>query len=88
MDWAQILVIILSTFLGIFLILGIVLIVMLIKLTHQIRAVSDSAGRTVKMFEKTMTSARGLVSLPMIIKLVTKYAKKRHAKGGDHVDKE
>jgi hypothetical protein len=88
MDWAQILVVILTTVLAIFLILGIVLMVMLLKLTRQIRRVAGSAERSVHMFEKTLVQARGLVSLPLIIKMVTKYIKKHHAKGDVHVDKE
>jgi hypothetical protein len=40
MDWAQVLVVILSLFLAIFLLLAIVLTVMLIKVTRQIKTVT------------------------------------------------
>lgn len=41
MEWAQILVIILSVFLALFLILGIVLTALLIKVTKQIKSVTE-----------------------------------------------
>ena len=55
-DWAQILVIILSIFLAVFLLLAIVLAVMLIRITRQIKTVTHSAMRTVEHME---TAAAG-----------------------------
>lgn len=86
MDWAQILVIILAIFLGVFLILGIVLVVMFIKVTQQIRMVVGTAERTMKIFERVLSQARGFASPLVIMKIVAKYIKKRQKKGGNHVD--
>lgn len=86
MDWAQVLVVILAVFLGIFLLLGITLIIMLIKVTHQIRLVAGSAERTVKVLEKTIAQARGLASPLLIMKMVAKFIKKYRTKGDSHVN--
>lgn len=88
MDWAQILVVILASFLALFILLGIVLVIILIKVSRQIKAVAGSAERTVRVFEKTLVQARGLVSLPLLVKMATKYVKKYRAKGEVNVDKE
>lgn len=49
MDWAQVLVIILALFLAVFLLAGIILVVLLIRVTHQIRQVTTAAQHTVDM---------------------------------------
>ena len=46
MDWAQILVIILAVFLAIFLLAGIILLVMLIRITQQIKHVTSTEQDT------------------------------------------
>ena len=51
MDWAQILVIILSLLLAIFLLMAIFLVGMLIKVTRQIKRVTESAERTAGRIE-------------------------------------
>jgi len=56
MDWAQILVIILSLCLVAFLGLGIFLIVMLIRVTQQIKTITKSAERTAGHIEQAITS--------------------------------
>lgn len=55
MDWAQVLVIILSIFLAIFLLLGIVLLALLIKVTIQIKKVTESAQKTADGIEGIVT---------------------------------
>lgn len=86
MDWAQILVIILASFLALFLLLAVVLVIIMIRVTRQIKSVTSSAERTVQLFEKTISQARGLASLPVIIKIVQKYMRKMKSKAGSHVD--
>ena len=81
MDWAQILVIVLAVFLGLFLLLGIALVIMLIKVTQQIRLVAGTAERTLKAFEKTLSQASLLASPMMAIKIIRKFFKKHQTKG-------
>ncbi|HTJ73004.1 MAG TPA: hypothetical protein VL481_00245 [Verrucomicrobiae bacterium] len=76
MDWAQVLVIILSLFLGLFLLLAIVLTVMLIKVTQQIKAVTDSAQRTAEHIEKTVAGVTRFTSPMVLMRMITKYFKK------------
>ena len=80
MDWAQILVIILSVFLALFLLLAIVLVVMLIKVTRQIKTVTDSAQRTVAHMESAAAGFSKTTSPLFVLGLVKKFfnkAKKR-----------
>lgn len=72
----EILVVILSIFLFIFLVVGIVLTIYLIKLTRDIRKVTESAGRTVTNLESIVSGASKLVSPLFIAELVGKYIKK------------
>lgn len=72
MDWAQVLVIILSVFLAIFLVLGIVLLIALIKISRQIKTITASVERTVSGFEHTATNISRLTSPMYIGKFVTK----------------
>lgn len=76
MDWAQILVIILSIFLAIFLLLAIILTVLMIKVTRQIKEVTGTAARTAQGLEKAIAGFTALTSPLVIIKTVMKYLKK------------
>lgn len=76
---AQILVIILSVTLTIFLIFAIVLFAYLIKLSRQIKRVTDSAEKTVDHIESAVAQAVKM-SLPMYVsdlfsKIVNKFKK-------------
>jgi uncharacterized protein YoxC len=73
---AEILVIILSIFLAIFLILGIILSIYLIKLSREIRAVTQSAGRTVEHIESAVSGITKLTSPLFIAGIVGRYIKK------------
>lgn len=76
MDWAQILVIILSIFLAIFLLLGITLAVMLIRVTKQIRQIADSAQHTVDNIESVVAGVTKVTSPVFLLGLLTKQFKK------------
>ena len=76
MDWAQILVIILSVFLAIFLLLAIVLTTLLIKVTRQIKSVTDSAERTATSIEGVVANVTRITSPSFLIRAVTKRLKK------------
>lgn len=80
MEWAQILVIILSIFLAIFLILAIVLTILLIKVTRQIKDVTHTAARTALGFEKAIASLSAISSPVFILQSVMKYVKKHKKK--------
>lgn len=77
MDWAQVLVIILSIFLAIFLLLGIILVTLLIKVTRQIKSVTESAERTVGHIEGAAASVARFTSPSFLISFITKQFKKR-----------
>jgi len=73
---AEILVIILSVTLTVFLVFAIILTVYLINLTRQIRKVTDSAERTVGNIESAVSQAVR-TSLPVLItEMFTKFLKK------------
>ena len=76
MEWAQILVLILSVFLALFLFFGIVLVILLIKVTNQIRSVTESAQRTALKFEGVANSAAKFASPIALAKLVSSFIKK------------
>ena len=76
MDWAQILVIILSIFLAIFLLLAIILTVLMIKVTRQIKEVTGTAARTAQGLEKAIASFTAISSPLVIVQTVMKYIKK------------
>lgn len=84
MDWAQILVIILSLFLAIFLLLAIILLAMLIKVTRQIKTVTKSAMRTAEHVESAVAGiskfSSPLFVLGTIKKLIKKQTYKRKGK--------
>lgn len=70
MDAAQILVIILSIFLAIFLLLGIILLFLLIRVTKQIKDVTESAQRTVHGFEKMVQGVNKVATPAVISKII------------------
>lgn len=70
MDWSQILVIILALFLAIFLLLAIILTALLIKVTKQIKEVTESAQRTVYGFEKMVTGISKITSPAILGKII------------------
>lgn len=72
MNATEILVIILSVFLALFLLAGIVLTVLLIKVTLQIRRVTTKAEQTADSFESAMKNASGVASKAMIGRVVLK----------------
>jgi uncharacterized protein YoxC len=72
----EILVIILSIFLAIFLILGIILSIYLIKLTRNIRQVTEAAGRTVNTIESAVAGASKIASPLFMAEIIGRYIKK------------
>ena len=70
MDWAQILVIILSVFLAMFLLLAIALRVMLIRLTKQIKNVTSVAERTAIKLETVASNAAMATSPVALVKII------------------
>lgn len=70
MDWAQILVIILSVFLAMFLLLAIALTVMLIRLTKQIKNVTSVAERTAIKLETVASNAAMATSPVALVKII------------------
>lgn len=75
MDWAQILVIILSSFLALFLLLAIILVVLLIRVTQQIRSVTESAKRTAGSIESIVAGAQKFSSPALVMSMVAKQMK-------------
>jgi uncharacterized protein YoxC len=73
---AEILVIILSITLAVFLILGIVLTIYLIKLTRDIRAITQSAERTVNNIESAVSGVARLTSPLFFAEMIARYIKK------------
>lgn len=80
MDWAQILVIILSIFLALFLLLAIILTALFIKLTRQIKAVTGSAQRTAESVEKAVVGFTNVTSPLYLTKMLAKQIKKYKSK--------
>ena len=80
----EILVVILSIFLAIFLALGIVLAIYLIKLTRDIRNITESAGRTVNTIESVVEGASKVASPLFMAEMIGRYIKKfRKSKKGE-----
>ncbi|MDN5275703.1 MAG: exported protein of unknown function [Candidatus Saccharibacteria bacterium] len=73
---AEILVIILSIFLALFLLLGIILTVYLIRLTGEIKKITQSAKRTVDSFEDAVTNASKFASPMYVAKIIGSTIKK------------
>lgn len=81
---AEILVIILSVVLTIFLIVGMVLIVYLIVLTRQIRKVTKSAERTVEDFGSVVSKVSKVVQPIFVAETINSFMKKfKKKKKGD-----
>lgn len=76
----EILVIILSAFLALFLLVGIVLAVLLVRVTQQIKRVTMSAERTVNGLESTMAGVNKVAAPAMLAKLVLEQVSKRRKK--------
>lgn len=72
----EILVIIISIFLGFFLLLGIILIVYLIKLTRNIRNLTMSASRTASTIEAAVSGISKVTSPLFVAEMIGKYFKK------------
>ena len=73
---AEILVIILSIFLAIFLILGGILVIYLINLTKQIREITKSAEHTVSGLDSLISNAVKMASPMVVAGFISKMAKK------------
>ena len=73
---AEILVIILSIFLAVFLVLGIALLVYLIKLTKQIREVTKTAENTMNTIDSAVSGVAKVVSPMFMAKMFTKFMEK------------
>ncbi len=70
MDGSQILVAILGTALAIFLVLAIVLVVILIRVAHQIQRVTTTAERVVAGFENIVGSVQKAVAPAVVSRFV------------------
>ena len=73
---AEVLVVILSIFLALFLILGITLTIYLINLTRQIRKVTNAAERTVGNLESVVSKFSKVISPIFVAEMVTKFIRK------------
>lgn len=80
MEWAQVLVIILSVTLAVFLLFSIVLVIMLIRVTRQIQAVTGAAERTAKRFESVASEVASFMSAKAIMRAVTSFINKKDKK--------
>jgi uncharacterized protein YoxC len=79
---AEILVIILSMALAVFLVLGIVLIIYLIILTRQIRNVASSAERTIESVESVATGISRVITPIYMGEMIAKiFSKIKKSKG-------
>lgn len=76
MDWAYVLVIILSVFLALFLLLSVILAILLIRVTIQIKSVTDSAQRTAGTIEELLKNAKRFSGPALLVKEALKQAKK------------
>ncbi len=72
----EILVIILSIFLAIFLVVSIILVVYLIRVSRDIKNVTESASRTVAGFEKSINNISRITTPMFAVDLIKKYIKK------------
>lgn len=83
---AEVLVIILSIFLAVFLVLAVTLSIYLIKLTRDIRGITQSAGRTVNNLESAVSRATKFTPPIYIIEQISKYIRK-YMKSNDKKNK-
>jgi len=80
MDWAQVLVIILSVVLAIFLIFAIVLTALLIRVTVQIKSITGAAERAALKFESVAENAARFATPMAVFNMVSKFIKKNKSK--------
>ncbi len=73
---AEILVIILSVFLALFLLLSIILTILLIRVTRQIRAITNSAQDTVENINEFTKNVARFSSPALVGKLILDFIKK------------
>lgn len=73
MDAFQILVIILASFLAIFLILGIILLILFIKISLKIKRITDTIGEATDNLKQFAESLRRIASPAIVAKIVIKY---------------
>lgn len=78
---AEILVIIVSSVLAIFLIIGIILGIYLIKLSAEIRKIAKTAQNTVNHIDSAIVGVSRLASPVFVAELVNRYIKKFTKKG-------
>lgn len=86
MDWAFVLVVILSVFLAIFLVLSIILAVMLIRVARQIRNITSAAERTAQTVE-SVASRVAKITTPvavtkLVLSLIRNFKKSNKSRGG------
>lgn len=74
---AGILVIILAVTLAIFLVLAVVLMVLLIRVTQQIKHITESAERTVSQVEAAATNVSRLTTPMTVARMLKKVVKKK-----------
>ncbi len=73
---AEVLVIILSIVLSIFLIVGVVLLIYLIRLSAEIRKIAQSAQKTVDHIETAVSGASRMLSPIFVADLIARFVKK------------
>jgi len=73
MDAFQILVIILSAFLALFLILGIILLIMFIQISRKIKRITTTIGEATDNLKQFAENLRRIASPVVISKIVLKY---------------
>ena len=85
MDWAQILIVILSLLLAILLLAAIALVVMPIRVTHQIRQVTTAAQHAVSTFSRSASRTQMIKAVTFagrhISKIVVRIKKHKERKG-------
>lgn len=81
MDWAQILVIMLAVLFALFLIVAIIIGVLIIKVTRQIKSAASSAERTVHALEGSV-NAFNKTALPLMVTkgIISQLAKRSKSK--------
>lgn len=79
-DAAFILVIILSSFLALFLLLSIILVGLMISIAKKVNAITSSVEHTTKQFENVASTVSKVASPAIIAKYVLKTLSKRESK--------
>jgi len=80
MDWAQVLVIILSVFLAIFLLLAVILTIMLIRVTKQIKSITSTAERAALKLEGVARNISSATSPILIAKVIRSFIQNKKRK--------